>query len=62
VAILVLVAIFPATAFKTNCAVYLDVDPSLSYVVAIEAISTIQKTQVMVVVLLTPGTKKASVR
>jgi Biopolymer transport protein ExbD/TolR len=47
---------------KTNCAVYLDVDPSLSYGVAIEAISTIQKTQAVVVVLLTPGTKKASVR
>jgi len=46
---------------KTNCAVYLDVDPSLPYAVAIEAIGTIQKTRAQVVVLLTPKTKKVSV-
>ena len=39
---------------KTNCAVYLDVDPSLPYAVAIEAIATIQRTRAKVVVLLTP--------
>jgi hypothetical protein len=44
-----------------NCAVYLDVDPSLPYAVTIEAISTIQKTRAKVVVLLTPKTKKVSV-
>jgi hypothetical protein len=46
---------------KMNCAVYLDVDPSLPYAVAIEAIATIQKTRANVVVLLTPKTKKVSV-
>jgi hypothetical protein len=45
---------------KMNCAIYLDVDPSLPYAVAIEAISTIQKTRANVVVLLTPKTKKVS--
>jgi biopolymer transport protein ExbD len=44
-----------------NGAVYLDVDPSLPYAVAIEAIDTIQKTRAKVVVLLTPKTKKVSV-
>jgi hypothetical protein len=47
--------------YKMNCAVYLDVDPSLPYAVTIEAISTIQKTRAKVVVLLTPKTKKVSV-
>jgi hypothetical protein len=45
---------------KTNCAVYLDVDPSLPYEVAIEAIATIQQTRAKVVVLLTPKTTKLS--
>jgi hypothetical protein len=45
---------------KMNCAIYLDVDLSLPYAVAIEAISTIQKTRANVVVLLTPKTKKVS--
>jgi hypothetical protein len=43
---------------KMNCAVYLDVDPSLPYAVAIEAISTIQKTRANVVVLSIPKTRK----
>jgi len=47
---------------QTNCAVYLEADPSLPYAVAIEAIATIQKTRAKVVVLLTPKTKKVSVR
>jgi hypothetical protein len=46
---------------KMNCGVYLDVDPSLPYAVAIEAIATIQKTRANVVVLLTPKAKKVSV-
>ena len=46
---------------KMNCAVYLDVDPSLPYAVAIEAVATIQKTRAKAVVLLTPKTKRASV-
>ena len=45
---------------KTNCAVYLDVDPALPYAVATEAISNIQKTRANVVVLLTPKTRKES--
>jgi hypothetical protein len=44
---------------KSNCAVYLDVDPSLPYAVAVEAVATIQKTRAKVAVLLTPKTKKS---
>jgi hypothetical protein len=44
---------------ETKCAVYLDVDPSLDYEVAIHAIDAIQSTQVKAVVLLTPGTKNS---
>jgi biopolymer transport protein ExbD len=43
---------------QTNCAVYLDVDPSLTYEVAIQAIDEIQTTQAKAVVLLTPKTKR----
>ncbi len=42
---------------QTNCAVYLDVDPSLTYQVAIHAIDEIQATQAKVVVLQMPTTK-----
>ena len=47
---------------QTNCAVYLDVDPSLTYQVAIHAIDEIQTTQAKVVVLLMPKTKRQSRR
>jgi hypothetical protein len=45
---------------STNCAVYLDVNPSLTYDVAIKAIDSIQITQSKAVILLTPQTKKLS--
>lgn len=45
---------------QTNCAVYLDVDASLTYQVAIHAIDEIQTTQAKVVVLLMPKTKRLS--
>lgn len=45
---------------QTNCAIYLDVDPSLTYEVAIYAIGEIQTTQAKAVVLLTPRTKTLS--
>jgi len=47
---------------QTNCAVYLDVAPSLTYQVAIHAIDEIQTTQAKVVVLLMPKTKGVSTR
>jgi len=43
---------------ETQCAVYLDVDPSLNYDIAIRAVDAIQTTQAKAVVLLTPQTKK----
>ena len=43
---------------ETQCAVYLDVDPSLNYGIAIRAVDAIQTTQAKAVVLLTPQTKK----
>lgn len=45
-------------AGETQCAVYLDVNPSINYEVASHAIDAIQTTQTEAVVLLTPGTKK----
>jgi general stress protein CsbA len=45
---------------STNCAVYLDVDPSLMYAVAVQAIDLIQATQSKAVVLVTPEMKKLS--
>jgi hypothetical protein len=45
----------------TDCAVYLDVDPSLNYEVAVHAIDSIQTTESRAVVLLTPQTKSYSV-
>jgi hypothetical protein len=45
---------------STNCAVYLDVDPSLIYDVAVKPVDSIQITQSKAVVLLTPQTKKLS--
>jgi len=45
---------------RTNCAIYLDADPSLTYEVAIFAIDEIQTTQAKAVVLLTPKTKTLS--
>jgi biopolymer transport protein ExbD len=47
-------------AQSNNCAVYLDVDPSLMYGIAVHAIDSIQTTQSKAVVLLTPQTKKLS--
>jgi biopolymer transport protein ExbD len=44
---------------STNCVVYLDVDASLGYYVAVHAIDLIQTTQAKAVVLLTPQTKKS---
>jgi hypothetical protein len=44
---------------EAKCAVYLDVDSSLDYEVAIHAIDAIQSTPVKAVVLLTPGTKNS---
>jgi hypothetical protein len=46
---------------STDCAVYLDVDPSLNYEVAVHVIDSIQTTQSETVVLLTPQTKSDSV-
>ena len=46
---------------STDCAVYLDVDPSLNYEVAVHAIDSIQTTESRAVVLLTPQTKSYSV-
>jgi biopolymer transport protein ExbD len=46
---------------STDCVVYLDVDPSLHYEVAIHAIDSIQTTESRAVVLLTPKTKSHSV-
>jgi hypothetical protein len=46
---------------STDCVVYLDVDPSLNYEVAVHAIDSIQTTQSKAVVLLTPQTKSDSV-
>jgi hypothetical protein len=45
---------------QTNCAVYVDVDPSLAYQVAISAIDAIQTTQAKAVVLLRSKTKRLS--
>jgi biopolymer transport protein ExbD len=45
----------------TDCAVYLDVAPSLNYGVAVHAIDSIQTTESRAVVLLTPQTKSYSV-
>lgn len=42
---------------RSDCAVYLDADPSLAYAVAIQAVDAIQTTQPKAVVLLTPRTK-----
>jgi hypothetical protein len=44
---------------QRNCAVYLDVAPSLSYEVAIQAIDTIRTTKAKAVVLLTREARKA---
>src|SRR5262249_52224964 len=41
-------------AGQTNCAVYLDVDPSLNYEAAVHAIDAVQATQAKFVVLSTP--------
>jgi len=46
---------------STDCVVYLDVDTSLKYEVAVHAIDSIQTTQSKAVVLLTPQTKSDSV-
>lgn len=43
---------------QSQCVVYLDVDPSLNYAVAVHAIDVIQTTQAKAVVLLTPRTRK----
>ena len=45
---------------SSNCAVYLDVHPSLMYGIAVQAIDAIQTTQSKAVVLLTAQTKKLS--
>lgn len=42
---------------RSNCAVYLDADPSLAYATAIQAVDAIQTTQAKAVVLLTPRMK-----
>jgi biopolymer transport protein ExbD len=47
---------------RSNCAVYFDGDPSLSFAVAIQAIDTIQNARAMVVVLSTPKTKDSHLR
>jgi biopolymer transport protein ExbD len=41
---------------NTNCAVYLDADPSVNYELAVHAIELIQSTKAKAVVLLTPKT------